>query len=230
MGIFGRKRRGQGRRGRHAQPEPEETEVADASGDAAEPDEDPGPDATDGPYDIDDAPDDGVPRMDLGSVRVPVPEGAQVQVEMDRESGKVRAVHVVTAQGQATISAYAAPRGDRLWPEVSTELAEQLRADGGTVKRHTGEWGRELAVTMNQVSLYFIGHDGPRWMLRGVIAGPSTPVEGAAETLRSLMRDTIVVRGSGPMPVRSPLPITLPEAMAEHIAQQQQAQQQHAQQ
>lgn len=176
----------------------------------------------DGPYDEADAPeDDGVARMDLGSVRVPVPPGAQVQVELDKDSGSVRAVHIVTPHGQATISAYAAPRSEALWPEVSDELAEQLRSDGGMVRRLSGEWGRELSVRRGDVILHFIGVDGPRWMLRGVIAGPEQVASGAPETLRQLMRDTIVVRGTAPMPVRNPLPIALPEAMAEHIAQQQ---------
>lgn len=175
----------------------------------------------DGPYDADDAPDDGVARMDLGSVRVPVPEGGQVQVEMDQESGNVRAVHVVTPHGQVTISAYAAPKSAELWPEVCDELAEQLRSDGGTVRRLAGDWGRELSVRLGDVALHFVGVDGPRWMLRGVIAGPHQAAEGAPEQLRALVRDTVVVRGTGPMPVRNPLPIRLPPAMAEAVAEQQ---------
>lgn len=224
MGIFSRKRSNEPvRRGRHALPEPGdpdyvEPELLDVDDDTGAGEWEPR-----GPYDVEDAPqDDGVPRMDLGSVRVPVPEGAQVQVEMDRQTGNLRAVHVVTPHGQATISAYAAPRTGRLWPEVSTELAEQLRADGGTVRGLTGEWGRELSVRLGDAALYFVGVDGPRWMLRGVMAGPPQVAEGAPDTLRDLVRQTIVVRGSGPMPVRNPLPITLPPAMAEHVAEQRQ--------
>ncbi len=185
--------------------------------DEAEPVEAP---AVQGPYDDADAPHDEVPRIDLGSVRVPVPNGAQVQVEMDQASGNVRAVHVVTPYGQITISAYAAPRTADLWPDVSEELAESLRADGGTVRRSFGEWGTELAVRLGDVNLHFVGVDGPRWMLRGVITGPAQPGDRAAQTLRQLIRDTVVVRGDGPMPVRNPLPITLPDAVAEHIAEQ----------
>ena len=70
-------------------------------------------------------------RLDLGSVRIPVPEGAQLQVEMD-QSGPVKAVHVVTPAGQVTVTAYAAPRSGGLWHEVSTELATQLQQDGAT--------------------------------------------------------------------------------------------------
>src|SRR5690606_12628562 len=161
-----------------------------------------------------------IPRMDLGSVRVPVPENCQAQVEMDQETGNVRAVHVVTPHGQVPISAYAAPKTSERWPEVCVELAEQLRSDGAIVRQLTGDWGKELSAKMGDVSLHFVGVDGPRWMLRGVIAGPQHVSEGAPAQLRALVRETIVVRGSGPMPVRTPLPITLPPAMAEAIAEQ----------
>lgn len=223
MGILGRKkrpasRRGESKRGRHALPEPGDPDYTAP----VEPLDDEL--ALDGPYDAADAPEDNVARMDLGSVRVPVPEGGQVQVEMDQESGNVRAVHVVTPHGQVTISAYAAPKSSELWPEVCEELAEQLRSDGGTVRKLTGDWGRELSVRLGDVALHFVGVDGPRWMLRGVIAGPQQVADGAPDQLRTLVRETIVNRGPGPMPVRNPLPIALPEAMAEAVAEQREQQ------
>ena len=216
MGIFGRKRRPDPepvRRGRHAAPEPEEIDEDEA--------EAPPPVVTDGPFDISDVPEDQVPRIDLGSVRVPVPDGSQVQVEMDPAAGGVRAVHVVTPVGQVTVSAYAAPRSGGLWQEVGEELAEQLRADGAKVSAGEGEWGFELSALLGDVALRFVGVDGPRWMLRGVIAGPQSEAAQAPAVLREIVRNTIVVRGDSPMPVRTPLPITLPDAVAEHIAQQQ---------
>ncbi|HVW43390.1 MAG TPA: DUF3710 domain-containing protein [Amycolatopsis sp.] len=218
MGIFGRKRRPAPepqQRGRHAAPEPEE--IDEIEDDFAEP----GLIVTDGPFDLADAPMDEVARIDLGSVRVPVPDGSQVQVEMDPSAGGVRAVHVVTPQGQVTVSAYAAPRSGGLWREVGEELTEQLRADGAKVSPGEGEWGFELSALIGDVALRFIGVDGPRWMLRGVIAGPQSEAARAPGVLTEIVRNTIVVRGDSPMPVRTPLPITLPDAVAEHIAQQQ---------
>lgn len=220
MGIFGRKRRTEGgSAGRHAAPEADDTIEDDAY------DEDDGPelsDVSDGPYDVEDFDDDGVPRIDLGSVKVPVPDGSQVQVEMDPEAGGVRAVHVVTEQGQITVSAYAAPRSGGLWREVSSELADQLRTDGAKVTIGRGVWGLEISAIVGDVALRFVGVDRPRWMLRGVIAGPQSEAAAAVEVLREIVRRTIVDRGDAPMPVRTPLTITLPEAVAEHIAAQQQ--------
>ncbi len=169
-----------------------------------------------GPWDEEDAPADGLTRLDLGSVRMPVPEGAQLQVEMD-PSGPVKAVHVITPVGQLTVTAYAAPRSGGLWREVSTELAAQLHQDGATVRSVTGDWGLELLAALRDVQLRFVGVDGPRWMLRGVVAGPPDGIEGSAAALYDLIRGTIVVRGTLPMPVRAPLPIELPPAIAQHV-------------
>jgi hypothetical protein len=216
VGIFGRKRAEKERpSGRHSAPEVEERD-----------DEFDEPESSlsavaEGPFDVADAEEDGVPRIDLGSVKVPVPDGSQVQVEMDPESGGVRAVHVVTEPGQVTVSAYAAPRSGGLWKDVGDELAEQLRRDGAKVSIGMGEWGIELSAIVGEVALRFVGVDGPRWMLRGVIAGPQTLASQAPAVLRDIVRRTIVDRGDAPMPVRTPLAITLPDAVAEHIAEQQ---------
>lgn len=225
MGLFGRRQRG-----RHAseEPAPEVARVEhghesysgdiyddmyDDSGHAEGDDEDYA-----GPYDEDEAPDDGLVRLDLGSVQVPLPQNAQIQVEMD-PTGPLRAVHVVSANARYTLSAYASPRSSLLWPEISKELADQLGADGARVRKETGEWGTELVAFVNNALLRFVGVDGPRWMLRAVAAGPKEQSAQAAEELRDMVRETIVVRGVQPMPVRTPLPLKLPDEIAAHIEQ-----------
>jgi len=105
---------------------------------------------------------------------------------------------------------------------VCGELAEQLRTDGAKVRSAAGEWGQELVAVLGEVSLRFVGVDGPRWMLRGVVAGPPELAEQSTHALHDLVRGTVVVRGSQPMPVRTPLPIELPESIAQHIQAQQQ--------
>lgn len=174
--------------------------------------------AGDGPYDESEAPNDGLTRLELGSMRLPVPDGAQLQVEMD-PAGAVRAVHLLTPVGQLTVSAFAAPRTGGLWQEVGAELITQLKADGARINRTNGQWGEEITARNSGVHLRFVGVDGERWMLRGVAAGPEEHADAAAEALYELLRRTIVVRGVQPMPVRTPLPIELPEAIARHIAQ-----------
>jgi hypothetical protein len=169
-----------------------------------------------GPFDETETPDDGLARLDLGSLLLPVPEDAQLQVEMD-PPGVVKAIHVLLPGGQMTLTAYAAPRSGGLWEEVCGELASELKANGAAVRSATGEWGQELTANVGDLSLRFIGVNGPRWMLRGVVAGPPDQAAQAAHGLRTLVRGTVVVRGTAPIPVREPLPIQLPDEIVQHI-------------
>ena len=171
-----------------------------------------------GPFDADEVPDDGWIRLDLGSLRLPVPDGAQLQVEVDR-SGPVRAVHLITDLGQFTITAFAAPRSGGLWREVAPELVTRLRGDGARVGQAAGEWGQEVEAVTEQGVLRFLAVDGPRWMLRGVAAGPAEHAEARATLLRDVIRQTVVVRGPEPLPVRSPLPLQLPGPLGEQLKQ-----------
>jgi hypothetical protein len=56
-------------------------------------------------------------------------------------------------------------------------------------------------------------------MLRGVAAGSAEGAQARTELLRDVVRHTVVVRGEEPLPVRSPLPLQLPEALAEQLRQ-----------
>ena len=171
-----------------------------------------------GPYDAEAPPDDRLGRLDLGSIRIPVPEGAQLQIEVD-STGPVRAVHLTTELGQITLTAYAAPRSGGLWDEVVPELVTKLQADGAQVGRAAGEWGEEVEAVTEQGVLRFVAVDGPRWMLRGVAAGPADGAQARADLLCDVVRQTVVVRGTEPLPVRSPLPLQLPDALAEQLKQ-----------
>jgi hypothetical protein len=56
----------------------------------------------------------------------------------------------------------------------------------------------------------FVGVDGPRWFLRGVISGQGAVQPQAAGLLEQIFRDTVVVRGEGPMAPRDPIVLKLP--------------------
>lgn len=194
----------------------------------------------DGPHDLEDLDDDretvAKTRLDLGSVLIPLPEGGQLQVEMS-QAGSPQAVHIVTHFGRITIAAYAAPKSPGQWREVAADLATSLRNDKAETAVETGPWGRELlGVTVN-ADLRFIGVDGYRWMVRCVLAGPSGSVgEGQplVQLAHTILRQTVVDRGTEPHPVRTPLPVVLPQVLAEQLAaaaeQQSAAQQTAAQQ
>ncbi|WP_029111030.1 DUF3710 domain-containing protein [Mycobacterium sp. URHD0025] len=188
----------------------------------------------DGPFDIEDFDDPEVAvqgRLDLGSVLIPMPDGGQVQVELN-EAGAPSAVWVVTPNGRFTIAAYAAPKSAGLWREVAGELAESLRKDASSVNIQDGPWGREVVGAGNGGVVRFIGVDGYRWMVRCVVNGAPETIDALVDEARASLADSVVRRGDTPMPVRTPLQVQLPEPMAEQLrsAAQQAAMQQAAQQ
>lgn len=200
---------GEGRGGGHREPDAPEPAVLGSPEPAEE---------LQGPFDIDDFDDPAVAtlaRLDLGSVLVPMPEGAQVQVELT-ETGVPSAVWLVTANGRFNIAAYAAPKSAGLWREVAAELADALRKDSANVTIVDGPWGREVIGTATG-AVRFIGVDGYRWMVRCVVNGAHETMEALTEQARNALADTVVRRGDTPLPVRTPLQVQLPEPMAEQL-------------
>ncbi|MGV0851510.1 DUF3710 domain-containing protein [Mycolicibacterium phlei] len=188
---------------------------------------DPDDDDVDGPFDIEDFDDPAqatTGRLDLGSVLIPLPAAGQVQVELTPQ-GQPSAIWVVTPNGRFTISAYAAPKTTGLWREIASELADSLRKDGAQVSIQDGRWGREVVGVAKQAQgqpaaqgvVRFIGVDGYRWMIRCVVNGPQDKIDALAVEAREALADTVVRRGDTPLPVRTPLPIQLPEAMANQL-------------
>src|SRR5579875_2177187 len=165
---------------------PQEPDAADVP----QPSETPVDEELDGPFDIEDFDDPAaaqVARLDLGSVLVPMPAGAQLQVELT-DTGVPSAVWVVTANGRFTIAAYAAPKTGGLWREVAGELAESLRADSAEVSIQDGPWGREVVGTGAGV-VRFIGVDGYRWMIRCVVNAAPEAIDALTAEAREALAD-----------------------------------------
>ncbi|MFI9532530.1 DUF3710 domain-containing protein [Nocardia fusca] len=189
-----------------------------------------------GPYDYDDVAEVlenfTDTRLDLGSVILPVPPGGQLQVEMTPQ-GTPQAVHLATEHGRITVAAYAAPKSRGQWRTVAADLAESLRKDGARVSVEKGPWGRELVAVTEGADLRFIGVDGYRWMIRLVAAGPSGSTAAGGPLVvaaRTVLSETIIRRGTDALPVREPLPVVLPQQLAEQLTAAHQQQQQQAQQ
>lgn len=217
-----------GRRGRKAgQDVPEQDPVLETSGPHTIGPDEPGPDegaedgAELGPYD-ENGPTIAGAQIDLGSLLVPLPTGGQIQVEME-PAGALRSVHLLTPFGRLTPAAFAAPRSAGLWREVAGELAAQMRSDQAQVSVADGPWGREVTGVGAKSTMTFIGVDGPRWMVRCVCAGPAETSAQLVELARAVLRRSVVKRGSDPLPVRTPLPVVLPEAVTAQLEQAKQA-------
>jgi hypothetical protein len=169
-----------------------------------------------GPWDSEDAP--VGERLDLGALQVTVLPGVEVRLEVSPE-GQVVAVTFVHGDSTAQLNVFAAPRTEGIWAEVRAEIADSLNQGGGRATEGEGALGPELrAIVPNEVPgqgvvpmpARFLGVDGPRWFLRGLLTGPAATEESAAELLLEMVRGVVVVRGTDPLPAREPLPLVLP--------------------
>lgn len=182
---------------------------------------DPAPEeqTAEGPFDLDELPDDGVDRVDLGSLLVAPDAERALRMQVDEKTGAVQAVILAGADGALELRAFAAPRHGDLWSELRPQIAADMARRGGTATEREGRFGPELLCeitvrrgegTATQPSR-FIGVNGPRWMLRATLIGrPAVDAEAARPWEDALAR-VAVRRGSGPMPVGEALPVELPE-------------------
>lgn len=187
--------------------------------------------ATTGPYDIADAVDDDLERVDFGALQIPKTTGNDLRVSLDAK-GRVVSVSVHRDGSAMQIGAYAAPRDGSVWPDLWPELAQSISSQGGRASQIEGPFGPELAAELapartgakdtgqlTRRPARFVGVDGPRWFVRAVLTGPAATDEAAAEPLLGALREVIVVRGSDPRPVREPLTLKLPPELAEQFGQ-----------
>ncbi|WP_202236720.1 DUF3710 domain-containing protein [Actinacidiphila reveromycinica] len=171
----------------------------------------------DGPWDIGEVQEPGEGRVDLGGLFVPGVEGMELRVEVAGES--IVAATVVLRDSAVQLQAFAAPKSEGIWGEVREEIASGITQQGGVVDEVEGPLGWELRAQVpvqlpdgtNGVQLVrFVGCDGPRWFLRGVISGQGAVQPAAAGVLESVFRDTVVLRGEAPMAPRDPIVLKLP--------------------
>ena len=176
---------------------------------------------TTGPYDVADTPADGVERLDLGALRVPVDSGLEIRVELG-ENTQVVGVTMLNPNGQMQLGVFAAPRKEGIWDEIRSEIKASISSQGGTVAEQDGEFGVELAgrlpVPGGLSPVRFLGVDGPRWFVRAMLAGAPAVDDEQARPFLDAFRGLVVVRGSDPLPVREPVPLQLPKEAAEQLA------------
>jgi hypothetical protein len=178
------------------------------------------PAPADGPWDSDAEPDDGLDRVDLGSLRVPPREGAELRLQVDEASGEVQSVMLAAEEGALELRAFAAPRNGDLWSEVRPQIAADVSRHGGTATERLGRWGPELVCQMQVVlpdgsqalqPSRIVGINGSRWLLRATFLGqPALEPDGAQEWEDALAA-VVVHRGGHAMPVGDALPLTLPD-------------------
>lgn len=168
--------------------------------------------------------------VDLGAIRIPAREGLGLRLEVEEKTKRLVAVALDFEDSTLQVQAFAAPRSEGLWHPIRRQLAEQVAKQGGTAKEVKGRLGPILDTKIPVVArgsqgagqtraARFMGVDGPRWFLRGVLTGPALRDPTAAARMEKLFRSIVVVRGDGPMPPRELLTLVVPKAMAGQVAE-----------
>lgn len=158
------------------------------------------------------------PYVDLGAIKlVPRPD-LQLRLEVEDTTKRVVAVGIDYQGSTLQVQPFAAPRSTGLWHEVRAQIVEQIQKQGGEITEQDGEFGPEVVARIPVAGdgaastriARFVGVDGPRWFLRGVIAGKGAIDPAAAASINDVFRSIVVVRGTTPMPPRDLIPLQVP--------------------
>jgi hypothetical protein len=159
------------------------------------------------------------PYVDLGGVKVLPRQDLHLRLEVEEGSKRVIAVGLDYAGSTLQVQPFAAPRSSGLWHEIRQQIIDQIHKQGGTTAIVDGPFGPEVRAEIPVTApgqpagtrlARFIGVDGPRWFLRGVIAGEGAVDADAAAKIEDLFRSIVVVRGTTPMPPRDLIPLQMP--------------------
>lgn len=174
---------------------------------------------TAGPLDVSEV--QGVrPYIDFGSMRIPSRENLQMRLEVEESTQRIVAVSMDFAGSSLQLQAFAAPKSEGIWHEIRSQMRESIKAQGGETEERIGSFGPELIakIPLNDESglktghrlARFIGVDGPKWFLRGVIGGAALNDAKAAADIDDLFRSVVVVRDDVPLPPKDLLTLTIP--------------------
>ncbi len=174
---------------------------------------------TAGPLDVSEV--QGVrPYIDFGSMRIPSRENLQMRLEVEESTQRIVAVSMDFAGSSLQLQAFAAPKSEGIWHEIRTQMRDSIKAQGGETEERVGSFGPELIAKIPLLAengaktghrlARFIGVDGPKWFLRGVIGGAALNDAKAAADIDDLFRSVVVVRDDVPLPPKDLLTLTIP--------------------
>lgn len=173
-------------------------------------------------------------RMDLGSMKVPMEQGTDIQVNVAQDKqAKQRVIGITLVRGRTSLQVqpFAAPKSSGLWDEMREELRGQVTQQGGRVEDHEGPFGSELRALVpvkgrtneegKQMGqrVRFIGVDGPRWVLRGVVRGEGASKPEMMAEAERMFAGIVVVRGDQPAPPSEMLPIVVPKEIQDKMTE-----------
>ncbi len=196
-----------------------EDEETGGPGEAAETEQPGRAETGGGPLDVAEiSDDDGVERVDLGSLLIAAQPGLELRLQVDEASQEVQSVVIAGPDGAVEVRAFAAPRHGDLWSQARPQISAETAQRGGTATEREGRFGPELVCQRPvqgpdgrsgmQPSL-IVGFNGDRWFLRATFLGKPAQADDPGEWYDALAA-VVVNRGKEAMPPGDPLPLTLP--------------------
>lgn len=172
-----------------------------------------------GPYDATEI-DSRKGYLDFGALLIPAGKEQKVRLDIDQKTKRVVALTISVGQASIQVQPFSAPKSGGTWDEVREQIEGSVVTQKGKVKRVEGRFGAEVAARVPTTLkdgrsgwrvARFIGFEGPRWFLRGVVGGRGAIDPKAAREVEDLFSRIVVVRGDEPLPPRELLPLRPPE-------------------
>lgn len=155
------------------------------------------------------------PSIDFGAIQLPIRDDVTLKLEVEESASRVVALTIDHQGSSLQLQAFSAPASEGLWHEIRHTLDQSIQEKGGKTESVVGPLGPELnAQIPTKNGSYrlakFIGIDGPKWFLRGVISGLALGDTLAMTYMIDIFRSVVVVRGNSPMPPKELLQLSAP--------------------
>jgi len=155
------------------------------------------------------------PSIDFGAIQLPLRDDVVYKLEVEEATSKIVALTVEHNGSALQLQAFSAPASDGVWHEIRSSLEQSILAQNGRTEQVVGPLGPELNAQIPNVDggfrlAKFIGVDGPKWFLRGVISGLALGDVLSMSHVIDIFRSVAVVRGGQPMPPKELLELVAP--------------------
>jgi hypothetical protein len=155
------------------------------------------------------------PSIDFGAIQLPIRDDVTLKLEVEEISSRIVALTIDHQGSSLQLQAFSAPGSEGLWHEIRQSLEQSIQSQAGKTETVVGPLGPELNAQIPTKDgsfrlAKFIGVDGPKWFLRGVISGLALGDTLAMTYMIDIFRSVVVVRGVSPMPPKELLTLTAP--------------------
>lgn len=163
------------------------------------------------------------PSIDFGALQLPMRDDVVYKLEVEESSSKIVALTVEHKGSSIQLQAFSAPGAEGVWHEIRAALEQSISAQNGKTEVVIGPLGPELNAQIPSSDggfrlAKFIGVDGPKWFLRGVISGLALGDVLSMTHIIDIFRSVAVVRGTSPMPPKELLELKAPSGAQKSVS------------